>query len=44
VGPVGGGWYGVRDIGDDGCEKIGLGLKIFDDQTRIFRLGDEYRV
>jgi hypothetical protein len=27
VGPASGGWYGVGDIGDDGCEKTSAVLE-----------------
>jgi hypothetical protein len=39
VGPVGGGWYGVRDIGDEGSEKIGTVLQNLNDEVGIFLLG-----
>jgi hypothetical protein len=44
VGPVGGGWYGVRDIGDEGCKKIGTVLQNLNDEVGIFLLGDVFGV
>jgi hypothetical protein len=31
VGPTGVGWYGVEDLGDDGCREIGVVLQILAD-------------
>jgi hypothetical protein len=44
VGPHVGSWYGVQDIRDDGCKKIGIVLQIQDDEVRIFLLGNGFRV
>jgi hypothetical protein len=39
VRPAGVGWYGVGDIGDDGCGKTGVVLENLDDQTKYSVLG-----
>jgi hypothetical protein len=44
VGPASGGWYGVGDIGDDGCEKTGAVLENLADWAEYSLLGDAFGV
>jgi hypothetical protein len=44
VGPASGGWYGVGDIGDDGCEKTGAVLEHLADWAEYSLLGDAFGV
>jgi hypothetical protein len=37
-------WYGVCDIGDDGCRKTGTGLENIADWEEYSLLGDEFGV
>jgi hypothetical protein len=39
-----GSWYGVCDIGGDGCGKIGVVLEKLDDWTEYSLLGDAFGV
>jgi hypothetical protein len=39
VGPAGVGWYGVGDMGHDGCSEIGTVLQNLDDQAEYSVLG-----
>jgi hypothetical protein len=39
VGPAGVGWYGVRDIGDDGCGETSVVLENLADQAEYSLLG-----
>jgi hypothetical protein len=44
VGPASVGWYGVGDMGDDGCGEIGTVLQNFDDWAEYSLLEDAFRV
>jgi hypothetical protein len=44
VGSADVGWYGVRDLGDDGCRENGAVLKNLADWTVYSLLGDEFGV
>jgi hypothetical protein len=44
VGPTAVCWYGVGDIGDDGCGKTGAVLENLGDQTEYSVLGYAHRV
>jgi hypothetical protein len=44
VGPTGGSWYRVGDIGDDGCGEMATVLQNLADWTEYSLLGDEFGV
>jgi hypothetical protein len=44
VGPMGGSWYGVGDMGDDGCGEMATVLQNLDDQAEYSLLGDAFGV